>query len=308
MTKSAEQHLFDFFSSRVSDFYPKSAGSFVCPLCLQTFETLANLNKAHLWPKALGGYIFTLACRKCNSAIGSHIEKHEAERVKRLQRKRVPFRQKIQGIEGDIGGFASVIDEDGEPTFVMDISERHSNPKTIQQQNAAFETGEILNRQVTLTINTGYSSQVAPLTYLHFAYMTLFHLADYSWISTAIADYIRQQLTNPKSATSPVYRIVFGAGEVEGLAEEAEPLLFEITTPQELRGYLIATPELKYANRQRTAVWVPRFFDPAKGVPRMESFQGTKFVPNFLTSAKRKPGHLSMQEQILDEVETKRSE
>ena len=299
MPKKAEEHLFDFFTRAATKYFADCKDVFVCPLCLRTFNSLSHLSKAHLWPKALGGRVFTLACRKCNSEMGTAIERHEAQRVKRFSQKRIPFRQQVAGIEGHIEGLFSVEHTNNEPTVIIEISNKFSNPKALRKQNEAFETGEILKRQATWTFPTGYDPLIASLTYLHFAYMTLFHLTGYSWVVTALAKYIRQQLKFPKEASFPIHLISFANYETEHLADLIEPILFEVTTPTQLRGYLVATPVLEHEGGQRKAIWLPRFFDYARGVIDLNDFQSKNFEYQFLASIGRKTGNLAVQEQLV---------
>lgn len=299
MPKAAESFLFDFFTKAATKTFADCADVFVCSLCLQTFGSLSDLSRAHLWPEALGGRIFTLACRKCNSEVGSAIERHEVQRVNYFSRNRIPFRQQVDGVEGDIGGLFSIDYIDNEPTVILEISDKNSNPKTLSRQNEAFKTGEILTRQARWTFPTGYNHLIAPLTYLHFAYMTLFHLTGYSWISTALAKYIRQQLKCPKEATFPIHLISFTDNETDELADSIEPILFEIATPTQLKGYLVATPALRHEGGQRKAIWIPRFFDDAYKVGNLNNFQGIDFNYQFLASIGRKPGQFAMQERLI---------
>lgn len=292
MPKIPESLLFDFFTKAANDFYPDSPNGFVCPLCLQTFNSLAGLNRAHLWPESLGGRIFTLACCKCNSGIGSRIEKHEVERVKYLSLEKVPVKERIDGVEGHISSFYSVKDIDGQPTLIMEVSAKHSNPSTLAVKQQMFETGEILKKELVVSFRGKFNKRTATLTYLHFAYMALFHLTGYSWVATAIANDIRHQLNHPKKGNFPVFLVPFTSQEILGSADATEPVLMEVLSPFEVRGLLVATPELTYKNNQRTAIWIPRVFDDRSSIYRLDKSQGTRFNYRFLTSIGREPGKL----------------
>lgn len=290
MPKAAESFLFDFFAKAANGFYPDSPDGFVCPLCVGVFDSLADLNRAHLWPEALGGRIFTLACRKCNSRIGSRIEKHEKARVDYLDSNKLPFTEKIEGVEGHISGFYSVRDIDGQPTLIMEISDKHSNPLTLAENQRLFNTGEILQRKVTLSYKGKFNKRNATLTYLHFAYMSLFHLTGYQWVETVQAAKIREQLSKPKEAIFPVLFTELEREPASKLAEPSQPILFEVQGETALQGYYVATPELPHNNGDRLGVWVPKLANTADIVLNMASPPNDSFGLKYLGTVCRKPG------------------
>src|SRR5215203_478907 len=66
--------------------------TFRCPLCLSDFRHAPEapldqiVAEEHVVPKALGGRIVTLTCRRCNNTHGSALEKHLIQRVRVLGR------------------------------------------------------------------------------------------------------------------------------------------------------------------------------------------------------------------------------
>lgn len=295
-----KKEMFVFFSSQSKGALSDSLGTFICPLCLQAFDSPDGLNKAHLWPEALGGRIYTVSCSKCNAEMGTRIEKHEVERVKYHNQESIPFRQEIEGVAGTIGGLFSFNSVDDEPTALLEISSKHSNPKAIFQQNDVFETGAILRRQATLIFPTKFNPKVALLTYLHFAYMALFHLCGYTWVSTALAQHIRQQLNKPAKTLFPICLLSFSKEEILQPVKSVGPALLEITSPTELQGYLVATPELRNEGNRRKAIWLPRRFGQDYKVDDMCSHQGSQFSYKFLANISREPGGLAVYERHIN--------
>jgi len=290
MPKTPESFLFDFFTKAANDFYPDSPNGFVCPLCLQTFDSLAGLNRAHLWPESLGGRIFTLACCKCNSEIGSHIEKHEKARVDYLNSDKRLVKEYVEGVKGHVSGFHSMRDIDGRPTLVMEISKTHHNPLTLAENQRLFENGEILHIEVTVYYEVKFNKRNATLTYLHFAYMSLFHLTAYQWVATVQATKIREQLSTPSEAIFPVLFTELEREPAAKLAKPNQPILFEVQGETILQGYVIATPELPHNNGDRLGVWIPKLADTADTVLDASSPPNERFSLRYLGTIFRKPG------------------
>lgn len=75
--------------------FPEFDG-FICPICLIQYRGVqanSHLSSAHIWPKALGGKLATVICKRCNNSIGTKYEAHlieskKATSARRLGRKR----------------------------------------------------------------------------------------------------------------------------------------------------------------------------------------------------------------------------
>lgn len=248
------------------------------------------LNKAHLWPEALGGRIYTLACCKCNADMGTRIEKHEIERVKYLNLDKLPLTEKVEGVEGHISLLCSKKDIDGKPTLMMEISDKHSNPSTLVENKRMFDTKEILQKKVTLSYRGKFNEKIALLTYIHFAYMSLFHLIGYQWVRTLHAAKIREQLAKPKEAIFPVVLTKLEREPAAERAQPSQPILFEVQGETVLQGYFVATPELPHNNGDRLGIWIPKLADTADNVLNMDSPPNDHFSLKYLGTVCRKPG------------------
>lgn len=282
--------LFDFFTRAATKTFADCVDVFVCPLCLKTFDSLSELNKAHLWPEALGGRVYTLACRRCNADIGTRIEKHEVERVKYLNADELPFTEKTQGVEGHIGLLCSMKDVAGRPELVMEISDEHSNPLTLAESQRLFDTEEILQRKVTLSYAGKFNKRTATLTYLHFAYMSLFHLTGYQWAITAQAAKIREQLARPKEEIFPTIFTDLEREAAAELAQPNQPILFEVQGETALQGYFVATPELPHNNGNRLGIWIPRKADTVTAFLNTSSPPNEVFSLRYFGTICREPG------------------
>lgn len=292
MPRKAEEHLFDFFTKAANEFYPEPPNGFVCPLCVQTFDSLDHLSRAHLWPEALGGRIFALACRRCNSRIGSSIEKHEKARVDSLSSPGTYVRMRSEGAEGDVGVRLLAKNINDQPTMIFDPGLSHSKPSAFSELQEVFRGGK-----ADIYYKPPFVRRRADLTHLHFAYMSLFHLTGYSWVITSLAACIRQQLDNPDETTFPIY-ILSTSKETLKAVGNIEPAVLEVLAPSKLHGYLVATPELKYKDNRREAIWMP-ISDNIDRFPTLDDFRDAHFGYKLLTNISRKPGGFMTYERVV---------
>jgi len=207
-----------------------------------------------------------------------------------LNSDKLPFTEKTEGVTGHVGGFFSVRDIDGQPTLVMEISKDHSNPLTLAENRRLFDTGEISQKKVILSYRGKFNERTATLTYLHFAYMSLFHLTGYQWVETVQAAKIREHLSKPKDVIFPVLFTELKRGPTSKLAEPSQPILFEVQGETALQGYYVATPELPHNNGDRLGVWIPKLADTADNVLNMDSPPNDHFSLKYLGTVCRKPG------------------
>lgn len=65
----------------LTEFYPECADQFLCPTCLRfvPLNRPEDISEAHIVPRAAGGRVATVLCRKCNSTFGTRQDKWMAE-------------------------------------------------------------------------------------------------------------------------------------------------------------------------------------------------------------------------------------
>ncbi len=58
--------------------FADTVDGYVCPLCLRSFDDVAELSREHAPPESAGGRVVGLTCRQCNSEGGHRIDHHVA--------------------------------------------------------------------------------------------------------------------------------------------------------------------------------------------------------------------------------------
>jgi hypothetical protein len=146
--------LFDTFSDNLALYKKNCTGHFMCPLCLRTFprdRIRTDLSKAHIIPKRLGGRLWTLACKKCNSKVGTEIESCEAERAKfswalsgdgnETTRVRVTARNQQGDVVGPVQADLGARRADGDRRLQLYLKPKGSNPKALALLNSLVSGG-----------------------------------------------------------------------------------------------------------------------------------------------------------------------
>lgn len=269
--------LFDVFSANLALYKEDANGRFMCPLCLRTFtreQVHIDLSKAHIIPQFLGGRDWTLACRACNNRVGSEIESCEADRANfswalsgegdetvRVQVTVRDERGEIVGpVQADMGASRSA----GDRRLHLRPKRKGSNPLAVEILNKLLH-GESSAGSWTIEghFRETRSIKRANLTYVHAAYLLMFHQFGYEWALDPCATPIRKQIVSPDE---PIIIPLAPALSDHQLPDDQLVLLL-VTEPADWRHFLVVLPSFRgWAKRQ--AVWMPLFGCPYEQPPR----------------------------------------
>lgn len=252
----ANDSLFKTFSRNLSLYKPEYQDVFLCPLqvspkCrkLYSYENISLLNKAHTWQRSLGGKQVTLTCQECNGFIGKHLEPHASNHAKFVKLDKLPFKMSYEGVEGSEGGKVGISTEEGIPELKFEIE--WSNPSTRAAVKKLHDAGT--PPQMEVAILSGFEERRVSLTYLHFAYLYLFHEYGYEWFYSDFAYAIRHQLRHPEEQT---FETPYAT--IEPHLQKVRPdsaWHFFTTQPHDLRGLQVVSPQLSYQDKWRVVVF-----------------------------------------------------
>ena len=78
-----------FHHGQLGKFYPEAAGHYLCPTCLRhvPLSQPEEITIAHILPRAAGGGLTTLLCKRCNSTFGSRQDRWMGEYMRLVQAK-----------------------------------------------------------------------------------------------------------------------------------------------------------------------------------------------------------------------------
>ncbi|MHB0977710.1 MAG: hypothetical protein ACYC1U_11080 [Candidatus Aquicultorales bacterium] len=209
----------------------------------------------------------TLACAECNSFVGTKIESFETNRAKFERALRGIGDNAISvmltaydsnGISGQITASMSGRLKNGQAGFMFMGVPQASDPSSVAEFNQFMKEKAAIGGK-----DWGFKfSHISPmgwkrarLTYLHAAFMRLFHEFGYEWALDSCTDTIRRQIMNPTEEIIPLsagtIKLRNDAANVKGLPVR---LLID---PPEVRGFFVIMPELDYM--PRVGVWLPVF-------------------------------------------------
>jgi hypothetical protein len=259
--------LFDVFSSNLALYRKELAGRFMCPLCLRTFsrnQISSDLGKAHIIPQSLGGREWTLTCRVCNNRVGSEIESYEAERD-RFRRagsgscaETVDFRfsvcDKGGSAIGSVRAEGRVVEKNGQRRLQIQLSDRRSHPGAKKALTDQISSGGYAIEASSLVTR---NRERANLTYVHAAYLYMFHQFGYEWVFSPGAGTIRNQIDSPDE---PIITPLFPAFDGIETPEDKFELRL-VTEPASFRSLLLIMP-LSWDCSKRQGVWIPLFGRP----------------------------------------------
>jgi len=279
---SALSALFDTFSDNLALYKKDCGGRFMCPLCLRMFSRgrIRNeLSKAHMIPQRLGGRLWTLACKKCNNKVGTEIESYEAERAsfnwalsgdgKETTRVRVTARNQQGDVVGPVQADLGARRADGDRRLQLYLKPKGSNPTALALLNSLV-SGESPagGWTIEVTFRETRSSKRANLTYVHVAYLFMFHQFGYEWALDPCAEPIRNQIMSPGE---PI--IIPLAPRLPDLQTAGNELaLLLVAEPPGWRNFLVVLPLLRGWS-ERQAVWMPLFGRPYDQPPRRNGVQ-----------------------------------
>lgn len=205
--------LFDIFTQNLTINYQNDSvtGLFLCPTCEEKFEREACrkqgrkdplLSIAHIWPDALGGSEVTLSCKKCNSNLGSNLEKHEVERVKTGDSTSFNGRIAIPNVKGQVPVRLQVLSQaDGSQHLDFNFDEERGHPKI----HKALKRPNKGRNVFTFKWRQPFDDKRADVSLLYGAYLSAFQAFGYSFYFTEAARRMRVQIHDPKGEHYPFH-------------------------------------------------------------------------------------------------------
>ncbi len=268
--------LFELFSANLALYRKDLSGLFMCPLCHSTFsrdQARSSLSKAHIIPKFLGGRDWTLACKSCNNRIGTEIECFEKERASfhramsgdgnEMTRAQIVVSDEHGDVVGPVQADMRAVKAGEDRRLQLHLKAKGSHPAALQG----------LNDQLTGKIPSGPSSPLvryrvtrnskrANLTYVHAAYLHMFHQFGYEWALNPSAEPIRKQIASPDE---PIMVPLFPRLSDHGIPNDKMEILL-VTEPADWRQFLVVMPLFR-GLEMRQAVWMPLFGCPYQQPP-----------------------------------------
>ncbi|MCX6344885.1 MAG: hypothetical protein NT018_07405 [Armatimonadetes bacterium] len=281
--------LFDIFSANLGLYREDHSERFMCPLCLRTFSVNQinnDLSKAHIIPQVLNGKEWTLACGTCNNKVGSEIESCEAERVNyhlalsgksnKVIRAKLIFSNKDGNTIGPVQADMRIKDCDENQRLQLFVKQKGSNPEAWELHNniSCGKTPAGQWKQEVHYCGTR-SLKCAQLTYVHAAYLFMFHQFGYEWIFSPGAEIIRKQIMSPDE---PIFAPL--APALAGLPISKDKLtLILVNEPVDFRSFLVMLPQFPGWSKHQ-GVWMPLFGSEYKQPPQRRVDLSVASVPD----------------------------
>jgi hypothetical protein len=274
--------LFDIFSANLGLYRKDDSGRFMCPLCLRLFsrdQIRTDLSKAHIIPKFLGGRDWALACRTCNNKVGAEIESCEAERAKANWAlsgdgndtilARIIVRNERGDIVGPVQANMKGVRCGGDRRLQLRLQPKGSNPaalKLLNDQLSGITPAGRSSPEVHFPVTR--STKRANLTYVHAAYLHMFHQFGYEWALNPSAEPVRKQIMSPDE---PIILPLFPNLSDHQIPDDKLALLL-VTQPPDWRHFLVVIPLFRGLTR-RQAVWMPLFGRPYEQPPQRKGIK-----------------------------------
>ncbi|BAZ25975.1 hypothetical protein NIES4073_68810 [Kalymmatonema gypsitolerans NIES-4073] len=252
---------------------------FACPFCLKLFDSIDQLSDAHIFPEALGGRTITLACKGCNSAIGSKIESYETERVKfndAFSGKgqncwKVALTPKSDNVNsqniGKVTAEMKLVENEARTELQFHVTPKGYSPKALEEISKLWgEAGSSVN--VEFQARAGWTR--GKLTYLHSAFLFLFSQFGYEWALDPCTQVIREQIQKPEEDLISFDPLALAGSELTNHLPDGQAQIswYLITEPKESRGFLIVFSGLEHWSNP-LGVWMPLFgcsYEPPKSI------------------------------------------
>lgn len=271
----ASDTLFNTFSKNLTLVNPDYTDTFLCPLqvspkCQKAYsrKDIHLLNKAHIWPSALGGVQVTITCRECNKFIGNNFEDHTIKDAKFRGRKRTFL--KYPGIDGQVEVDLQIShSSDNEVKIEIHTLEATSNPSAIVARRELFKRGGPFPFTIEVRPHRKFNPTRATMTYLHTAYLHLFHNFGYEWFYTSVAQHLRKQLAEPDAGLFTSFQLVIEARNLN-VTETAH---FVVLAPKKLIGFAVISPALGFLEDKRVLTMIS-FHQPSIHYAQSQNVEG----------------------------------
>ena len=197
MKKKLIELLFDEYAKSLNVADPKFKDMFVCPICMRPFHKEDINNKAisieHIPPKAIGSSIKTMTCTKCNNDVGTKLQAHMNNYVRKKDLlagrilKPIPAKVKIDGRIFD----TRITDNKGAGRWTG-VSVKNQLPPDMWPEDAE----KFVGKQAVVSLGIPTPKEIVDAAYLHSAYLALFSLFGYPYIMQPFLNPIRKKIND----------------------------------------------------------------------------------------------------------------
>jgi hypothetical protein len=205
--KRARLHLINIFSRNLAIYCPDRPNTFVCPLCkgLAPFAKPEDIDHlisfAHILPEAVGGKQGVLACKDCNSTLGSRIDFHitDEHNFGKWAAGDLPLDGRM--IIGDTNLGISATLKDGQ-RWELRVIPKITHP---DQQKRAWKHIASMTGEDEVKVRLPYfNAKGRNAALMHTAFLSLFATFGYEYALSPNADMITHALFH-EDITAPVF-------------------------------------------------------------------------------------------------------
>ncbi len=184
----------------ITDVIIKDAdGRYLCPLCIEWFDDLADLTLEHAPPESVDGRPIAVTCRDCNSR-GGHTVDHELRRVETV----LEFAERRMTAPMPATFRIGDVEQRGQAIFGPDGLKlagipKQNHPETTEAVTAALEQAAA-SGSTDWTIGLTFQSpnyRRAAVGWLRTAYIVVFAMLGYTYVLRAELDLVREQINAP---------------------------------------------------------------------------------------------------------------
>lgn len=194
--------IFDCFSNNLELVDSSYKGLYRCPICLKLFKKadLENnvLTVEHIIPEKLGGKIFTLTCKTCNSECGTYLDVHLINKIFADEvlsgKSSEPLNAEIEIGDGLTRGDLYIQQKGGKSSVKFVGKPNMVHPAALEKCSKALSEGL---DEIKLSGNLGYKVFNLQIALIKIAYLLLFSRLGYGYILNNPLEEIREQIRSP---------------------------------------------------------------------------------------------------------------
>lgn len=195
--------LFNDYSRSLNVIKPRITDGFVCPICFREFgrDAITNrlLTREHVPPKKIWSSIATLTCKQCNNTVGSKLQNHMKRYVqlKEFSAGQVPKRGMPAQVEVNGRTWSTVITEvTGNTATGKRVFKSVSDPGHVPPKMWPTDPSVLMGKQAHVSLRLRYSMDAVNVSYLHSAYLALFHNMGYPYIAQPVLEPVRKKINS----------------------------------------------------------------------------------------------------------------
>jgi hypothetical protein len=185
----------------VQYFYPELADTFICPTCLEHIPVSQKnrISEAHILPRAAGGRVTTLLCRRCNNTFGKDQDVWLGEYLRLINGGPLNLNQQtghFDVAEQRVNGRYEVA-ADGTINFSVRVDKNAPHVLSAFKAKTAKSLRDEGELSLTVSFPLECNMDQALYGFLTAAYLLWFRALGYSWAFQKHLDTAREQIRNP---------------------------------------------------------------------------------------------------------------